>query len=132
MDVLIPVKGFTKTLVFLHGAANSTEMYHSLFMSEWSPVSDDTRVILPSAPIRKLSISKNNLLMPSWYDIFTMSRDARSVEEIYDLAQLRESVSRVHDILTAEAATLNSSKDLFLGGISQGCALALHAGLTFQ
>ncbi|EGR28295.1 phospholipase carboxylesterase family protein, putative, partial [Ichthyophthirius multifiliis] len=52
-------------------------MYYNLFMSNFSPVCNNTKVILPQAPLRYLGISKQNIKMPGWYNILFISNEDR-------------------------------------------------------
>ncbi|KAL4435970.1 hypothetical protein ABPG74_022205 [Tetrahymena malaccensis] len=131
MDVLVPEK-HEKTLIFLHGAANQAAMYHNLFLSSYSPVCQNTKILLPQAPMRHITFSQKQLKMPSWYDIYSEDRTNKRPQDLYNLNELETSVNRIQEIMKKEQSILQDKQQLYVGGISQGCALALYSGLSYQ
>jgi len=93
---------------------------------EYEPI-PGLKVLLPSAPERKITANKGEEI-PSWYDYIT---DYEGEQED-ELAQedLEEVTRRMHALLDAEAA-LVGGKNVFVGGASQGCGVALHVALTY-
>jgi len=100
-DVLMPVH-HDKTLIFLHGAANTTAMYHSLFLSDFSPVCEHTKIVLPQAPMNLITFSKSSVKMPSWYDILTEDRKNKPAGEVFNLKDVQKSAESIHKILDDE------------------------------
>ncbi|CZT48368.1 uncharacterized protein RSE6_09052 [Rhynchosporium secalis] len=62
--------------------------------------------------------------MSQWFDMYSTEDPSENTDIQID--GLRESVSEILDLVRSEA-TLISSDRVFLGGISQGCATAIHA-----
>lgn len=63
--------------------------------------------------------------MSQWFDMWS-TEDPEEREDI-PLAGLNNSVIFLLDLISREAETLGDSKHIILGGISQGCATAIHA-----
>src|SRR3990167_5056433 len=59
-----------RSIVFIHGLGGSAQSYFNMFNKpNTSPVDDDTRVILPNAPLRPQT-SRGGQVIHSWFDIF--------------------------------------------------------------
>ena len=85
------------------------------------------RFIKPTASKIKISIyggQKYN----SWYDYYTPNCDK---EPIINEQQLINNRNRIHRLINKEINYHNDPKKVFLSGMSQGCCMALDAGLTF-
>ena len=67
--------------------------------------------------------------MPQWFDVYSMLDP--SEREALQVKGLREGARHVHDIVEAESLVL-PLENIFLGGFSQGSAMALYALLTYQ
>lgn len=80
------------------------------------------RVLNP--PVRQITIYDNKKYR-SWYDYYS---DYINKEECINVNQLKESRNRIHKIIDS----YQSKKDIFLIGYSQGCCMALDAGLTYD
>jgi len=78
--------------------------------------------------VRPVSVN-NGYRMRAWYDIFEFGAQAVSPRE--DEAGLRESFAAVHALVEREIARGVPAHRIVLGGFSQGCAIALGAGLRF-
>merc|ERR1711963_1294713 len=85
------------------------------------------KVILPSAPMKSISAYGGEDEY-SWYDYIT-DHDGELEDELSN-TDLEEQCKRIHALLDAEAARVGA-RNVFLGGASQGCGVALHAGLTY-
>merc|ERR1712061_979440 len=85
------------------------------------------KVVLPSAPKRKITCQGGEEIH-SWYDYLT-DFEGEQEDELPE-EDLEEVVRRIHQLLDAETA-LVGGKNVFIGGASQGCAVALHAALSY-
>jgi lysophospholipase-2 len=81
-----------------------------------------TRWVFPTSKIR--DSSRFDLPMSQWFDIWSVEDPTEKNELQID--GLRESVRELLDLVRYEA-TLISPERIILGGISQGCATAIHA-----
>ncbi|KAJ3215023.1 hypothetical protein HK099_006558 [Clydaea vesicula] len=109
----------TATVIFLHGLGDSGH--------GWAPVAEmlqphmkHVKFILPHAPNKPVSLN-SGMLMPSWYDIYSLTdRDGRQDEE-----GLLDSVKEVRNFVTKEIDSGIPSERIVVSGFSQGCAVAL-------
>ncbi len=114
------------TIIILHGlGADGTDFMSfadELKLDAVGPV----RWVFPRAPVRPVTINGGNQ-MRAWYDILNMDLVRRE-----DEAGLRDAFARVHALLDAEVARGVPAHRIVLGGFSQGCAIALGAGLRYR
>ena len=85
------------------------------------------RYVFPSAPVRPVTIN-GGYAMRAWYDIYPPDPDP-GVPRREDEAGLRQSAAIVQQLLDREVARGVPSHRVVLMGFSQGCAMALMAGL---
>ncbi len=114
------------TVIILHGlGADGTDFLSfadELKLDAVGPV----RYVFPRAPVRRVTINGGQP-MRAWYDILNMDLVRRE-----DEAGLRDAFARVHALLDAEVARGVPAHRIVLGGFSQGCAIALGAGLRYR
>jgi len=68
-------------------------------------------------------------VMNSWYDIFNFNWD----ETAYSMEDIEKNTKIVKAVLEEEIQMLGGkSEKVYIGGFSQGCAMALHVGLNFD
>ena len=77
--------------------------------------------ILPNAPYRKITMNQG-IEMRGWYDIESLNFEKQ------DEAGLEASMRYIESIL--EIKFKNFNRELYIGGFSQGAALAQYTGLT--
>lgn len=153
-QVIQPVGKHTHTLVYLHGFTCSgydylavPEMFYRPKKAkkarkakgkskkeeeeeeeEYEP-HPGLRVVLPSGPTRRITAYDGEPNC-AWYDYLTDHEG--DAEDDFPPDELAEVTQRLHALLAREAATLGDGRRVFLGGCSQGCGVALHAGLTYE
>lgn len=122
---LCPAGPTQATLIVLHGlGADGTDFLSfadELKLDAVGPV----RYVFPRAPVRPVTINGGNK-MRAWYDILNMDLVQRE-----DAVGLRASMALVHALIDAEVARGVPANRIVLGGFSQGCAIALGAGLRY-
>ena len=115
------------TLIVMHGlGADGTDfipLCDALDLSAVGPV----RCVMPRAPVRPVTIN-GGMAMRAWYDISQVDVGSARRE---DEAGLRESMREVHALIDAEVTRGMPARRIVLAGFSQGCALALLAGLRY-
>lgn len=84
------------------------------------------RFVFPHAPVRPVTIN-NGWPMRAWYDILGAELVRRE-----DEAGLRESLAQVEALLEREKSRGVPASRIVLAGFSQGCAMALLAGLRHR
>jgi phospholipase/carboxylesterase len=111
------------SLIVLHGlgadGSDFVPIARELDLSVVGPV----RFVFPHAPVRPVTLN-GGMQMRAWYDIYAPDLVRRE-----DEAGLRASVLDVQALLDAEAARGIPPERTVLMGFSQGCAMALLAGL---
>lgn len=126
----MPVVPHTQTMILLHGRDSAAQDFASEFFE--SQASDNRTLmqifpgmkwVFPSAP--ELRSERFDCNLPQWFDMW----DTENPHEREDQQQLDTQVSRIQKIIADEAAVIGSD-NLFVAGISQGCAIGIHALLT--
>eukprot|EP00933_Yihiella_yeosuensis_P062411 TRINITY_DN65360_c0_g1_i1.p1 TRINITY_DN65360_c0_g1~~TRINITY_DN65360_c0_g1_i1.p1 ORF type:complete len:331 (-),score=66.68 TRINITY_DN65360_c0_g1_i1:72-1064(-) len=116
----------TASIIFLHGLGDSGSGWSSLQYE--APVSW-SRWSFPDAPKQPVSCN-GGVQMPSWFDIQDLplgERESRGAPR-----GIEASVSAVHAMLRQSESLGFSAERTILGGFSQGAALSLLAGLTYE
>lgn len=85
------------------------------------------KVVLPTAPTRKITCH-GGTENTAWHDYITDYNG--EMEDQLAMEHVEEQTRRIHAIIDAEVA-LVGSRNVFVGGASQGCGMALHAALTY-
>jgi len=82
------------------------------------------RFIFPSAPSMPVTWNQG-YVMPAWYDITGSDLISRQ-----DFEGIAKSATSITELITQQANAGIPYKNIVLAGFSQGCAMALHTGLT--
>jgi phospholipase/carboxylesterase len=110
-------------VIFMHGLGadgnDFVPVCEMLRLESVGPV----RFVFPHAPVRAVTIN-NGYRMRAWYDILGFGGTAGE-----DEAGLRDSQSIVEGLVAAQVAQGIPASRIVLAGFSQGCAMALMAGL---
>lgn len=111
------------SVIILHGlGADGTDflpMADQLDLAAVGPV----RYLMPRAPVRRVTINGGQP-MRAWYDILGVDLVKRE-----DEIGLRDSMQQVGQLIEREVARGVPASRIVLAGFSQGCAIALGAGL---
>ena len=128
-EIHITPPNFTRTIVWLHGLGDSAEGFFPVFADQQiSLVPEDFKVRLLTAPNVPVTIN-GGMSCNSWYDIMSLDRSKNS----YSFEDVKKNSEYVKKCLDEELEILKGdSSKLFIGGFSQGCAMALHNGLTYK
>ena len=127
--IVAPRRDHTHTIILLHGRDSIASEFASEFFE--SQASDDrtlpeifptTRWVFPTSKIR--NSARFEAPMSQWFDIWSVENHLEKNEIQID--GLRESVREILDLIRTEAALISPDR-IILGGISQGCATAIHA-----
>lgn len=133
--VVPPTSKHTHTIILLHGrGSNGEEFAEELFEGEsLSELSlpqhfPGFKWIFPTAHPSFSTPFQEELV--EWFDVYSLMEP--SLEEELQIEGLRESVAFIQGLLENEAQILGlCGRDrITLGGISQGCAVAITALLT--
>jgi phospholipase/carboxylesterase len=122
-----PAGDAVASVIVLHGlGADGTDFLpfaDEIDLSSIGPV----RWLLPRAPVRPVTVN-NGYRMRAWYDIVQLGAQA-TARPREDEAGLRESFAAVQVLIDREVARGVRAERIVLAGFSQGCAIALGAGL---
>ena len=120
-------------LIWLHGITGSGTDYIGFFIKNepFLSINDEFKFVLPTATIRSVDYMGIKSISPSWYDIKTKDWNY-SFDKMFSIPEIEESTKRIHLIIENEIKLIGDSSRVFLGGHSQGVAMSLHAGLTFN
>jgi len=114
------------TVIVLHGLGadgnDFVPIAQELDLAAVGPV----RFVFPHAPVIPVTIN-NGYRMRAWYDILGMDLVRRE-----DEAGLRLSLGAVEELLAREKQRSMPAGRIVLAGFSQGCAMALLAGLRHK
>ena len=117
------------TIIVLHGlGADGTDfqpLADEMDLAAVGPV----RWVLPRAPVRPVTLN-NGYRMRAWYDILGSELEHAGAKR-EDEAGLRESFGLVQRLIDRELAQGVPAQRIVLAGFSQGCAVALGAGLRY-
>lgn len=117
------------TLIWLHGLGVDGSDFEE-FQQELSQFGEiqNLNIVLPTAPTRTISVMK--MSMPGWYDLFNdtfQCKPGEVVEE--DIEGMNASMAIVQSIIDDERKK-NPDTPIWLGGFSQGAAIALLTGYS--
>jgi lysophospholipase II len=117
-------------VIFLHGLGDGTpvngwemSLKDQLVQYKSSLSSDSIQYVFPKSPIIPISIN-GGTTMPGWFDLYDWPID-QYVQD--DTTTIRSSVQSINDIIQQCCTTYNlsSTKQIIIGGFSQGAAIAL-------
>ena len=113
------------SVIWLHGLGADGSDFLPIVPELGLPVTPGFRFIFPNAP--EIPVTCNaGYVMPAWYDIISLERHARRVDE----SGIHLTRSRIRALLARENARGIASEHIFLAGFSQGGAIAYTTALT--
>lgn len=117
------------TIILLHGMYQSNNDLIELSRNIQEN-NKNIKIILPNAPLRNIhwpnGIEKN---IHSWYNYYTR-RDGELIHDIININDFNNQIYNINKVIKKEVEILKNSKNIIIGGISQGGTLALYYGLT--
>ena len=116
----------TATVIWLHGLGADGHDFESIVPELHLPDALPIRFVFPHAPKRPITINEG-MIMRGWYDATDLNGERK-----IDVNGFLESVDQVSGLIRDEVRSGRSSERLILAGFSQGGAIALFTGLTFD
>lgn len=123
----------THTIILLHGRDSSAhEFAAEIFESQASDertlpeIFPNVKWVFPTAEM--LHSARFDCALSQWFDMHS-TEDPHDSEDEQDLSP---SIRRIQEVVAAEAALVEGPGNVLLGGISQGCAVGVHALLRGQ
>ncbi|KAJ7503168.1 Alpha/Beta hydrolase protein [Mycena galericulata] len=134
--VIAPTETHTHSFIFLHGRGSNAERFGLELLDAQSSENNKTlaahfpgmKFIFPTAKKRR-AVAFNRTPINQWFDLYSLDNPLERQHIQYD--GLRETTLFVHDLINQEAQHVGVSR-VIIGGLSQGCAAALHVLLNFH
>jgi predicted esterase len=136
-----PSEEHRQTLIILHGRGSTAEQFAEPFLSHpVSPLNEGStsisfrehfphsKFVVPTASLRRAAIWKRSLTH-QWFDNWFLDRP--EYREELQLEGLRESSGYIHSLLRREIESIGA-RNVFLIGLSQGCATSLISILSWN
>ncbi|CAD8108208.1 unnamed protein product [Paramecium sonneborni] len=133
--ILNPKAAHKYSLIWMHGLGDTAFGFMDLF-EQLPIVKAETKVLLLQAPQRAVTINMG-MKCTSWFDIKVLKTDS-NVEHFSNNFKSTVSMEEIEDsrkIITNyldQEIKLVQSKNVFIGGFSQGCCMALETGLSYS
>ena len=117
------------SLIWMHGLGDSADGFLPIFINEdLNPLTENFRVRLLTAPMARVTINQG-MMCNSWYDIRSFDRSEDSI----DFKEVQANSEYIQSIIQEEVDSHNGDPSkVFVGGFSQGCAMALHNGINYS
>ena len=112
-------------VIWLHGLGADGTDFESVVPELGLPETPAVRFIFPHAPYQPVTCN-GGYVMRAWYDIISLARDSREIDE----AGLIASRQRVRSLIASEESRGIPAQRIILAGFSQGGAVAYLTGLT--
>ena len=112
-------------VIWLHGLGADGTDFEPVVPELGLPETPAVRFIFPHAPHQPVTCN-GGYVMRAWYDIISLARDSREIDE----AGLIAARQRVRSLIAAEVARGIPAERIILAGFSQGGAVAYLTGLT--
>lgn len=112
-------------VIWLHGLGADGHDFEPIVPELKLPAELPVRFILPHAPAIPITIN-GGMVMPAWFDILQHG------ERHVNATQLLTSAAAVHKLIDREIERGIASEQVMLVGFSQGGAVCLQAGLTYD
>lgn len=122
--VIEPSGSHKATLIFLHGLGDTGHGWSDVMGGELNL--EHVKYICPTATSIPVTVNMG-MRMPAWYDITSISENADE-----DDTGIKKSSAYVHTLIEEEESKGIPSEKIFIGGFSQGGAIALYAGLSYK
>jgi len=116
----------TATVIWLHGLGADGHDFESIVPELHLPKTLPIRFVFPHAPKRPITINAG-MIMRAWYDATDLDGERK-----IDVIGFLESVDQVTGLIRDKMRSGMPSERIILAGFSQGGAIALFTGLTFE
>ena len=110
---------YSVLIVWLHGLGAPANDFKFLADNISLPENLGVKFILPQAPAQSVTLN-GGMVMPAWYDIVGLERDSPQ-----DIDGALCSLKEIESVILSEIHNASKGIKVFLGGFSQGGALAL-------
>ncbi|RDL39472.1 uncharacterized protein BP5553_03812 [Venustampulla echinocandica] len=129
-----PISTHTQTIILLHGRGSNGPRFGPPLVSPQLSCGNTLtqefpgmKFIFPTAKKRR-AMRFNRTPINQWFDVWSVDEPSEKEELQYD--GICET-SRLLNIIIQEEARVVGLRNVFLGGLSQGCAMGLHVFLNY-
>ncbi|KAK7546558.1 putative phospholipase/carboxylesterase [Phyllosticta citricarpa] len=133
-QIFSPTAPHSHSIILLHGRGSNAERFGVDLLKSRSSEGKNlaeclpgTKFIFPTAKKRRSTVLKR-IPINQWFDNFSLNDPSERQHLQYD--GIRETSAFIHDLIEKEACLVGLS-NVGIGGLSQGCAAALHVLLNF-
>lgn len=124
--IIEPEQTATASVIWLHGLGADGNDFVNIIPALNLPQDHRIRFIFPHAPVRPITIN-GGIPMRAWYDFYSLTDiDHQDKEGIH------ASQKHIQELIDNEITANIASDRILLAGFSQGGAMALFTGLSFQ
>ncbi len=113
-------------VIWLHGLGADGYDFEPVVPELQIPHKERVRFIFPHANVRPVTLN-GGLSCRAWFDIYSLSRLGNE-----DLDGMNETNTYIHSLIEQQLADGVASEHIILVGFSQGGAMALYSGLTYD
>ncbi len=114
-----------KSVIWLHGLGASGDDFEPIVAELGLPQDHGIHFIFPHAPRLPVTIN-TGMVMPAWYDIYSLQADARE-----DEIGIKHAEQLIQTLIKTELGRGVKTENIILAGFSQGGVMALYTGLRF-
>jgi predicted esterase len=135
-----PISQHTQTMLLLHGRGSNGEKFGLEFLSSKTAAGKSIQEHFPGMkfvfPTAKKRRAKwyNRAFISQWFDNVPVDEQSHGMsrEEVdWQLEGLAETAEFLNPVLDDEVIAVGA-KNVFIGGLSQGCAMGVHLLLSYQ
>lgn len=126
--IINPTNKHIFTFIMLHPMFCDSSYFDDFLYNfkKYSKYFDNIKFIFPNSPIIDIDYPNNKQYnVKSWYNYYTCYDNIDKIDEI-NLHDFSNETKRIQKILNNEAILLNSYKNIYLGGVSQGGTLVFN------
>lgn len=114
-----------KCVIWLHGLGANGHDFEPIVPELNLPTDHNIRFLFPHAPDMPVTVNAG-VVMPAWYDVYSMTFTNHEDEQGIRLAE-----SRIRQLIEHQVERGIKPEKIILAGFSQGGAIALHTALRY-
>lgn len=123
--VIAPKAAAKNSVIWLHGLGADAHDFVDIVPQLYLPEEQAVRFIFPRAPVRPVTLNAG-MSMRAWFDIYGLTADFPQ-----DEVGINQTDLAISKLIENEMKQGIPSQKIFLGGFSQGGAVALYSGIRY-
>ena len=133
--ILPPSTEHTHSVVLLHGRGSNATRFGLEFLESKTSTGESLQELFPSVKFifptakKRRSTALKRIKINQWFDNFSLEDPSERQELQYE--GLKETAEFMYELVRHEASLLGGVGNVIIGGLSQGCAMALIVLLSF-